>query len=68
MDLYSLNRAKNAGQPILPLDQTEGCPIFGPPRTLDAVKRMEAGADFDELQYVADLMNLVSQELGKRKP
>jgi hypothetical protein len=40
----------------------------GPPRTPDAVKRMEAGADFDELQYVPDLMNLVSQELGKRKP
>jgi hypothetical protein len=40
----------------------------GPPRTPDAVKRMEAGADFDELQCVADLMNLVSQELGKRKP
>jgi hypothetical protein len=39
-----------------------------PPRTPDAVKRMEAGADFDEQQYVADLMNLVSQELGKRKP
>jgi hypothetical protein len=36
------------------------------PSVSDAVKRMESGASFDELEYVADLMDLVSRELGKR--
>ena len=39
----------------------------GRPRTPDAVKRMEAGADFDELQYVADLMNFGISRIKQTK-
>ncbi len=34
----------------------------------DSLKRMEAGADFDELQYIADFMGKVGEELGRRQP